>query len=48
MTRLVASGVAILGVSLLAVLGGDRAGKVYDSQNGSGNPGSPASSAERP
>ena len=38
MTRLVASGVAILGVSLLAVLGSDRAGKVYASQNGSASP----------
>jgi len=35
MTRLVASGVAILVVSLLTVLGSDRAGKVYASQNGS-------------
>ena len=38
MTRLVVSGVAVLGVSLLAVLGGDRVGKVYASQNGSASP----------
>ena len=38
MTRLVASGVAILVVSFLTVLGSDRAGKVYASQNGSVSP----------